>query len=219
MRILTALVLAVIGFGIAVFGIVLGLSASGPASGIRHIVTVDPPANALVAQQTLVERLGSDSRVAAAGDRVVVESPVDVTALIERSGHVELRDAEHKATVVDGRTLSRIDADDHGVTIYASAALPFHVHSEVTFALDGQIKLAATPDLVDGATMHVPMASLAQAQDLRAMLLAGAAPGMHVASREPFSRAVGFWPRAWLFLAFAGACELIAAALLFLKRR
>ena len=31
MRILTALLIAVIGFGIAVFGIVLGLSASGPA--------------------------------------------------------------------------------------------------------------------------------------------------------------------------------------------
>jgi len=138
---------------------------------------------------------------------------------LERTGHVELRDAEHTATVVDGRTLQRIDADDHGVTIYASAALPFHVHSEVTFAEGGAIKLAATPDQVDGATMHVPMASLAQAQDLRAMLLAGASPGMHVASREPFSRAVGFWPRAWLFLAIAGACELIAAALLFVKRR
>lgn len=122
MRILAALLLAVIGFGIAVFGIVLGLSASGPARGIRHIVTVDPPANVLVAQQTLVARLGSDSRVAAAGDRLVVESPVDVTPLIERSGHV--------------------------------------------------------------------------------------------VSREPFTRAVGFWPRAWVFLAIAAACELIAAALL-----
>ena len=219
MRILTALLIAVIGFGIAVFGIVLGLSASGPAHGIRHIVTIDPPGSALVAQQTLVQRLGSDSRVAPAGDRLVVESPVDATALIERTGHVELRDAEHTASVVDGRTLQRIDADGHGVTIYASAALPFHVHSEVTFAEGGVIKLAATPDQVDGATMHVPMASLAQAQDLRAMLLAGASPGMHVASREPFSRAVGFWPRAWLFLAIAGACELIAAALLFVKRR
>lgn len=219
MRILAALLIAVIGFGIAVFGIVFGLSASGPAHGIRHIVTIDPPANAPVAQQTLVARLGSDSRVAPAGDRLVVESPVDVTSLIERTGHVELRDAEHPATIVDARTLSRIDADDHGVTVYAAAALPFHVHSEVTFVLDGAIKLAATPDQVDGATMHVPMASLAQAEDLRAMLLAGAAPGMHVASREPFSRAVGFWPRAWLFLAIAGACELIAAALLFLKRQ
>ena len=219
MRILTALLIAVIGFGIAVFGIVLGLSASGPARGIRHIVTIDPPANALVGQQTLVERLGSDSRVAPAGDRLVVESPIDVTALIERTGHVELRDAEHQETVVDARTLKRIDADDHGVTIEGSAPLPFHVHSEVTFVLDGQIKLAATPDKVDGATMHVPMASLAQAQDLRAMLLAGAATGMHVASREPFSRAVGFWPRAWLFLAIAAACELVAAALLFVKRR
>jgi hypothetical protein len=133
MRILTALLVAVIGFGIAVFGIVLGLSASGPPHGIRHIVTLDPPANVVAGQHALVERLGPDSRVAAAGDRLVVESPADATPLIERTA--------------------------------------------------------------DGPT------------------------GMHVASRVAFSRAVGFWPRAWLFLVIAGACEGIAAVLLLVKAR
>lgn len=214
MRVLAALLVAVIGFGIAVFGVVFGLSASGPAQGIRHIVTLGPSANVLVAQQALVERLGSDSRVAAAGDRLVVESPVDATALIERTGTVVLRDAEHPDVVVDGRGLKRVDADDQGVTIEATAALPFHVHSEVTFALDGAIKLAATPDQVNGVVMHVPMASLQQATNLRAMLLAGAAPAMHVVSKEPFTRATGFWPRAWLFLAIGGALVVVAAILL-----
>lgn len=219
MRVIAALVVAVMGLGVAIFGIVLGLSPSGPAQGIRHIVTLDAPANALAAQQTLVARLGSDSRVAPAGGRLVVEAPVDVTLLIERTGHVELRDAEHPDTLVDAHALAHVDADDHGVTIDAAAPLPFHVHSEVTFALDGAIKLAATPDRVDGATMHVPMASLAQAQDLRAMLLAGAAPAMHVVSREPFTRKTGFWPRAWVFLAIGGGCVLVGAALLLVRKR
>jgi len=220
MRVLTALLLAVIGFGIAVFGIVLGLSPSGPAEGVRLIVSLDPGGNALAAQGTLVERLGPESRVAAAGDRLVVETPEDATQLVERVGKVELRDAEHPdAPAVDGHALTRIDADSHGLTIVSAKPLPFHVHSEITFALDGKIHLAATPDQVDGTTMHVPMASLVQAEDLRGLLLAGAAPGMHVVSRAPFHRKVGFWPRAWLFLAIAGACELVAAALLLLKRQ
>ena len=53
---------------------------------------------------------------------------------------------------------------------------------------------------------------------LRSLLVAGAAHAMHVLRREPFTRATGFVPRAWPFLA-AGAVLLAAAALAGRKKR
>ena len=228
MRIITALFVAVIGFGIAVFGVVRGLSSSGPAHGTRLILTT-AGGDITLAHETAalrVEEKGAPTRVIAAGDRIVVELGTDDpqlvaedAALLERTAHVELRDAEHpESPPVDAHALRHIAADDHGVTIDSSGALPFHVHSEVTFVLDGKIKLAATPDRVDGATMHVPMASLRQAEDLRALLVAGAAPAMHVESRTAFTRATGFWPRAWIFLAIGGVLLAVAAVLLLTRR-
>jgi hypothetical protein len=43
--------------------------------------------------------------------------------------------------------------------------------------------------------------------------LGAAAPPMKVTKRDPFSRATGFWPRAWPFLAIAGVLLVIAGAL------
>lgn len=218
MKLLTALLIAVMGFGIAAFGVVRGLSSTGPAQGIRHIITLAQPGDVALAQQALRDRLGPEARVLATGDGLVAETAEDATALIERVAHVELRDAEHPDVSLDGHALTRITADDQGVTIEAAAPLPFHVHSEVTFALDGKIHLAATPDHVDGATMHVPMASMRQSDDLRAMLVAGAAPPLHVASKQPFTRPTGFFPRAWPFLAI-GAVLLAVGAVLALRKR
>lgn len=224
MRIITALFVAVIGFGIAAFGVVRGLSSSGPAHGTRLILTTAGGDIGLARESAAlrVEQEGAPTRAIAAGDRIVVELGTDdpqlvaeQSALLERTAHVELRDAEHPdIPAVDAHVLSHISADDHGVTIESTAALPFHVHSEVTFVLDGKIKLAATPDRVDGAMMHVPMASLRQSEDLRALLLAGAAPAMHVESRTPFTRATGFWGRARIFLAIGGVFLAAGAALL-----
>ncbi len=229
MRIITALLVAVIGFGIAVFGVVRGLSSSGPAHGTRLILTTAGGNIALAREAAAlrVEEKGAPTRVIAAGDRIVVELGTDdpqlvadQAALLERTAHVELRDAEHPDTPpVDAHVLSHIAADDQGVTIDSTTTLPFHVHSEITFVLDGKIKLAATPDRVEGRTMHVPMASLRQSEDLRALLVAGAAPAMHVESRTPFTRATGFWGRAWIFLAIGGVFLAVGAALLLVRRR
>jgi len=163
--------------------------------------------------------------VMAAGDQIVVELGTDDPALIaneaellERTAHVELRDVEHPEAMLEGHAIQRVTADDHGVTIEARETLPFKVHAEVTFALDGKIKLAATPDHVDGATIHVPIASLRQADDLRALLVAGAAPAMHVVSKQPFTRATGFVPRAWPFLAIGGVLLAIGAVIGLRKR-
>ncbi len=229
MRIITALLVAVIGFGIAVFGVVLGLSSSGPARGTRLILTT-AGGDVAMARETAalrVEEKGAQTRVVAAGDRIVVEIGSDdpqlvaeETALLERTANVELRDAEHPdLPPLDAHVLKHIAADDQGVTIESSGQLPFHVHSEVTFLLDGKIKLAATPDRVDGPTMHVPMASLRQSDDLRALLVAGAAPAMHVESRVAFTRATGFWGRAWIFLAIGALLLAVAAALLLTRRQ
>lgn len=46
-----------------------------------------------------------------------------------------------------------------------------------------------------------------------AALDATAAPPMKVTKREPFSRATGFWPRAWPFLALAGGLLVIGGVL------
>jgi hypothetical protein len=58
--------------------------------------------------------------------------------------------------------------------------------------------------------VNVPSAPSAAALD-------AAAPPMKVTKRDPFSRATGFWPRAWPFLAIA-AVLLVIAAVLWLRR-
>src|SRR3569623_1531147 len=221
-RRLVALLVAVMGLGTAVCGVVRGLSSTGPARGTRMIVAIAPPVDAAaigIAQrsaQARLEETGTSTRVVAAGGQLVGEIPeqdpasvAGEAALLERTAKVEL--ATGSATV-DARTLRRIDIIDQGVAVQASAPVPFKLGAPITFAEGGTIKLAASPDHVDGASFHVPMASAPQLDDLYGLLLAGAAHPMHVTHREPFTRATGILPRAWPFLAF-GAVLVAAGAL------
>ena len=159
------------------------------------------------------ERLGGDDvAVVAADSQLVVEvahDDPDIVGLLERTAKVELADG---SASVDARTLRRIDVVDSGIAVEASAPVPFKIGSPITFAIDGKIRLAASPDRVDGAAFHVPIATVDQAADLRQLLIVGAAHPMHVTHREPFTRATGFLPRAWPFLVI-GAVTLLAAGL------
>jgi len=227
-RRLVALFVAVMGLGVAAFGVVRGLAATGPARGTRMIVGIAPPIDTAVVgftQQAARDRLeekADATRVVAAGDQLGVEiaeqDPQIVAgevALLERTAHVEI--ASGPATV-DARSLRRIDLVEQGVAIEAAAPVPFTIGQPITFSIDGKVRFTASPDHVDGAAFHVPMPSVEQAMDLRSLLVAGAAHAMHVLRREPFSRATGFVPRAWPFLA-AGAVLLAAAALAGRKQR
>lgn len=221
-RRLVALLVAVMGLGVAAFGVVRGLAATGPARGTRMIVAVAPPIDAAAVaftQQAARDRLeekGDGTRVVAAGDQLVVEiaeqAPdivANEAALLERTAHVEL--ASGTATV-DARSLRRIDLVEDGVAAEAAAPVPFKIGAPITFSIDGKVRFTVAPDHVDGAAFHLPMPGVEQAMDLRSLLVAGAAHPMHVLRRERFTRATGFVPRAWPFFA-AGAVLLAAAAL------
>jgi hypothetical protein len=108
-RRLVALIVAVIGLGIAVFGVVRGLSKTGPAQGVRVIVAIEPPvdadalAMAVKAVQERIEERGAETRVTPAGDKLVVELGGDpelvasAVAIIERVGSLQIHavDAVH----------------------------------------------------------------------------------------------------------------------------
>lgn len=117
-RRLVALIIAVTAFGVLVFGVARGVSASGPASGTRLIVSVAPPRDdAAIAQCVEVARtqMGSSGRVIGGADGLVVEiatqDPKEVaaaTATLEADGahhrmHVERTIAFTRATGFVGR--------------------------------------------------------------------------------------------------------------------
>lgn len=82
-RRLVALIVAVIGLGIAVFGVVRGISKTGPAQGVRLTIAIEPPVDApalAMAQEVVKDRIdekGLESRVAPAGDKIILEASGD----------------------------------------------------------------------------------------------------------------------------------------------
>jgi len=100
-RKLIALLLAVMAFGVIVFGIALGISSNGPARGTRLLVSVASPVNeASVAPyvETVREQLSPSDRVIGGNDGLVVEiatqdpkSVADATTKIEAAaGHLHV---------------------------------------------------------------------------------------------------------------------------------
>ena len=101
-RRLAALMIAVIGLGSAAFGVVRGLSATGPASGVRMIVSIAPPVDDAAREMAehvataRVDEKGMATRVVPAGDKLVVElgddagNAAEVAALLERTGKLEV---------------------------------------------------------------------------------------------------------------------------------
>lgn len=100
-RKLIALLLAVIAFGLVVFGVAFGISSNGPAKGTRLLVSVPSPVNeATVAPyvETIRKQLGPSDRVIGGSDGLVVEiatqDPKDVaaasSAIEAAAGHVHV---------------------------------------------------------------------------------------------------------------------------------
>jgi hypothetical protein len=89
-RKLVALVIAVLGFAVAVFGAVRGLTSTGPASGTRLIV-----AGELGKVQAVV---GTRGRVMAAGDNHAVVEVVQRDPALESQLKIERADAFTRAT-------------------------------------------------------------------------------------------------------------------------
>lgn len=226
-RKLVAAFVAAMAVGVAVFGLVRGLSSPGPARGTRLILAIAPPVDADVvqlAEHVVHDRLDDGERrprVVAAGDHVVAEiadtDPEHVaalTALLERTGTLEVVAAGK--TVLDGAGVKHAEiAADGGVLVDTAAPVAVQPGTPLEIRFDGKVHYTLAPDRV--RPLHLPMTDARSALDLVALLDAGAAHPMHVVRAEAFSRATGFWPRAWVFLAIGGV--LLAVAAIVVARR
>ena len=92
-RKLVALLLAVMAFGVIVFGAALGLSSNGPAKGTRLLVSVAPPVNEVTVAQcvdVVRRQLASSDRVLGGHDGLVVElASQDPKAVAEATAQLE----------------------------------------------------------------------------------------------------------------------------------
>jgi hypothetical protein len=112
-----------------------------------------------------------------------------------------------RASLVDPRTILRAEIAADGVAVYTAGATQLKVGVPVAFVLDDAVTFVGRPDRVDATAFHVPTsgpsedAAIRAAMDLVTVIEIGAAHPLHVTRKEPFSRATGFVPRAWPFLA------------------
>ncbi len=244
-----AIVLLATALTLAAFGIARGVMSAGPAHGTRMIVTIDPPVDRDVlelAEHSVHARLDDKDarpRIIASGGRIVIEVAEDdpanvnlIAALLERSAKLELHASTGPATfdpapLLDGRSIRRAGVFEGGVAIdvrEASALAPLaslRPGTPLAFVLDGRAAFVGAPDRIVGTELHVPTPgtnedqAIAHANELIAMIEAGAAHPMHVVQRDPFTRATGFVPRALPFLIAAGVVALIAAAFALRRRK
>lgn len=107
-RKLIALLLAVMAFGLLVFGVALGISSNGPASGTRLLVSVPGPVNeATVAPyvETVRKQLGPSDRVIGGNDGLVVEiATQDPKAVADASASIETGHLHVDRTIAFTRT-------------------------------------------------------------------------------------------------------------------
>jgi hypothetical protein len=136
-RKLVALIIAVMAFGVIVFGVALGVSSSGPAQGTRLLVSVQKPVSEVAVGQAV------------------------------QAARTELP------------TAGRIIGGQDGIVVEIASQDPKDI-AETTRKLETD-------------------------------------PRLHVDRSDAFTRATGFWGRAWLFLAIAGVM-LAGAAVLARKR-
>jgi hypothetical protein len=240
-RIIVVLFIAVMGIGLAGFGILRGLSDSGPASGVRVVVSIDPPLDAPaveMAEQVTrdrVEEKGVETRVIPAGDHLIVEFGDadreivrEMIALIERTGALEIRAGG--VAVLDPRAIARAYIDETGVVIVArdaAALAKIHEGDQLTFVFEGKTRRTAPVDHIAGNELHVQAGGLGSsgsdeafviADHLLSVIQAGAVHPLHVTQQEPFTRAAGFFPRAWPFVV-PGLVLIVLAVLLGVSRR
>ncbi len=232
-RRLVALIVAVIGLGVAVFGVVRGLSKTGPAQGIRMTVAIEPPVDSValaIAKHVVTERIdekGLETRVMPAGDKLVVEigdadpeTAIAAAGIIERTAKLDVVDATTQQLVLEGRSLRGAEVSRGGVAIEVPDGRAFKPGMSLAFVFEGQVRATHSVDGATATNVHVTTgtddAGFMAAEHLVAMIHAGAVRPLHVTKREPFTRTTGFLPRAWLFLVIGGVL-LAVGALLFRK--
>jgi len=236
LRILIALLVGVFAIGIAIFGVVRGTSATGPGSGVRLQIAIAPPLDpraVVLATRVVKERCdekGLDTRVVSGGDRVIAELGEDdpvlvdhVASVIERRASLEVRGPDGMV-VLAGDRIAGAEVASGGVKIGLRAPAAIPSGARLTFVLDGKDRGRATVDHVAPTDFHVRTegasedAALRAAVELVPVIEAGAVPALRVSERTPFTRATGFFPRAWPFFA-AGAVLLLVAAFVAFRRR
>ncbi|NVB80289.1 MAG: hypothetical protein HOV81_17985 [Kofleriaceae bacterium] len=224
-RRLVALPLAGVAVAFIVFGVIRGAIATGPAHGKRLIVAIEPPvddAARTMATHVVRTRLGEKGlplHIVPAGDRLVVEIGSDDAAvvnelaqLLERTGKLEVRAGD---VSFDGRAIRRAEVLGDGVAIEvddASRLAKITPGTQISFALDGVVRMGV-PDRVLNTELHVRPNADATPSQLVDLVEAGAVHPLHVRSQASFSRATGFFPRAWPFFAIAAVLLVVVAIL------
>lgn len=225
---LVALPLAGVALTLIAFGVVRGLISTGPAHGKRLIVAIEPPvddAARKMAADVARARLGEKDlplHIVPAGDRLVIEIGSDdallvhdLAKLLERTATLEVRAGD--AALFDGHAIRRAGVLGDGVAIEVDGPTRLaNVASgtALAFALDGTVRMAATADRVAGTELHVRPAADTTSDQLVDLIEAGAVHPLHVHSQVAFSRATGFFPRAWPFLAIGGVLLVVVAILI-----
>jgi hypothetical protein len=246
-RRLAALPVLGVALVLAAFGVVRGASDSGPAHGVRLVVAIAPPVDteardmaAHVARER-VEEKGAATRVVPAGKQLVVEIGADdpqrvaeFVQLLERTPAVGLYRADANGSASDAHAsldathVRHVDVLSGGVAIEVDDA---HALAGITrgerlaVVIDGRTETVVVADRVVDTELHLVTsgadedAALRVAMSVVAVLEAGAVHPLHVTHQETFTRAFGFWPRAWPFLLAGAVLALVAAGMLLISRR
>jgi hypothetical protein len=123
-----------------------------------------------------------------------------------------------RPVLLDGTQVRRVDVLDEGVAITVAQPSAITVGVPIAVVFDGVVHFVGAADRIEGSLLHVP-ASAEAAVELVSIVEAGAVHPLRVVDRAEFSRATGFLPRAWPFLAIGGALLIVAALVWWSGRR
>lgn len=238
-RRLVALPVLATALTLIVFGVVRGVTNTGPAQGTRLSVKLEPPVDDAAVEMAIrtvhdrIDEKGGSSRVIRGSQGLVVEVGEQdpelvrlLVALVERRAKVELRVGE--TPFLDGnaiRTVEMVGPD----LVMIGAARPEMLAAAtagatIAIVLDGQLKQTATVARVNGAMLELRIAgatqdaTIAAGLELVSVIQAGAARPMQVTNRTPFTRATGFWPRGLPFFGVGAVLVIVGLVLLWPRR-
>jgi hypothetical protein len=221
------------------FGVVRGVTNTGPGQGTRLAVKLAPPvddAAVAMAIRTVHDRIdekGGSTRIVRGSQGLVVEIGEQdpelvglLVALVERRAKVELRVGE--TPFLDGdaiRTVEMVGSDLVTIGVARPEALTaVPPGATVAIALDGTLKQTATVARVHGPMLELRIAgatrdaTIAAGLELVRVIQAGAVRPMQVTNRTPFTRATGFWPRGLPFFGVGAVLVIVGIVLLWPRR-
>ena len=182
------------------FGVVRGAMSSGPARGVRMRVALEPP----------VAGAAREAAIRAIPDRFDRQTPLRIASLsdglVVEVGTSELT-AERIAALV-----ALVERPAHAAPEPAGSAA-----GASPGRAGGAADAAPAPAGSAADAARVPAGSSTAALPEQAGSAAAAIPAMRVVHHETFTRATGFVPRAWPFLA-AGGVLLVVAAFVWRRR-